>query len=139
MPLTPEQAQRVSEADLAIRVGAEPADIAGAGYALYTARTAAEIRAWLTRGAPAGWDDRLYNTGLFIMAMPGVAARHLLFVPGGGGPSDESYSVAQLVGGRGRQETLPKVHRLANVAVEASMPLAGTNAEAIRQWVLEQI
>ena len=139
MPLTPEQAQRVSEEDIAFRVGAHPGDVNGAGYGLYTARTAAQIRAWLLEGAPAGWDDQLYNAGVFIMAMPNVQNEHLLFVPGGGNPNNHPYSVARLAGGRGAQMTLPTVNRLFNAPVAASMPLAGSNAQAIRQWVLEQV
>ncbi|HKG40372.1 MAG TPA: hypothetical protein VKB25_15390 [Conexibacter sp.] len=139
MPLTPAQAERVAEADIAIRVAPEPGEVNGAGYGLFTARTVEQMMAWLRRGPPAEWDDQLYNTGIFSLAMPNAAAQHLLFVPGGGNPNGEPYSVAHLPGGRGGQLTLPKVNRLFAVPVEASMPLAGATAEVIRQWVLEQI
>jgi hypothetical protein len=139
MPLTPEQAARVAEAEIALRVAPEPGEVNGAGYGLFTARTVAQMRAWLTEGPPAEWDDQLYNSGIFSLAMQNANAQHLLLVPGGGNPNGEEYSVARLAGGRGRQMTLPKVNRLFAVPVAASMPLAGATAEAIRQWVLEQI
>lgn len=143
MPLTPEQAKRVAEESIAIRAAPTAANLAGAGYGLYTPGfDARKIREWDVNGPEAGWYDALYNTGLFMLAMPGAETQFVLFVPQGGDPQGEAYSVANLPGGggRGAQVTLPKVNALAHGAqVAASLSLHGQTPQTISDWVIAQL
>lgn len=140
MSLTPQQSERVSEARIAIRAAPTANDVAGAGYGLYTAREMSQMSAWMKVGAPQDWYYQLYNTGLFMLAMPQSQVQHVLFVPGGGDPTGETYSVAHLQGGQGSKKTLPKVNYLASDAqATASMPLAAASAQSISDWVISQI
>lgn len=140
MPLTAAQSRSIADGRLAIRVGLTAVNVAGAAYGLYTARTPAQMRAWERAGAPAGWCDQVYNTGIFALAMPNAQTCFLLFVPDGGDPTNDGYSVAHLPGGRGRQTTLPDVKALGiGSQATASMPLAGASAQNILEWVVAQI
>jgi hypothetical protein len=140
VPLTNTQAQLVSNAKLAIRAAPSPVSVSGAGYGLYTPNGAAQMIAWERTGPPADWYARLYNTGLFMLAMPHAQDQYVLFVPGAGDPQGESYSVTQLPGGQGSQTTLPKVNSLAgNLQVQAAMALRGATPQTISDWVIAQI
>jgi hypothetical protein len=125
---------------IAIRAAPEPNGIAGAGYGLYTARTVQEMTAWINNGAPAGWCNSVFNTALFMLAMPEANNLFVLFVRHAGNPNGESYEAGHLPGARGTRRTLPKVNAMnAEVPVTAHMALEGATAEAILAWVVEQI
>jgi hypothetical protein len=138
MALSPQQSARVASQRPGVRASLDPNSLAGAAYGMYTPRDGQEMLAWAQQGPPDDWYDHLWNTGRFVLGMPGAQQQHLLYVRNAGFPTGESYHVQ---GGRGDGSTLPKINALASppAVIAATLPLAGATADSINNWVIAQI
>ncbi len=143
MSLTPQQAKRVADDRLALRVAKTKDEIEKGAFGLYTPKSSAEILAWEREGPPPTWYDELFNTGLFILTRCAANSRYLLFLRGAGNPQAECYSVKELPGGRGPQLTLPKINSVDSRAQATAYAQLGTapleSPEAICRWAIQQI
>lgn len=143
MPLTPQQAKRVADDRLALRVAKAKDEIKGGAFGLYTPKSAAEMLAWEREGPPPTWYDELFNTALFILTRCAAGSRYLLFLRGAGDPQAECYSVRGLPGGRGPQLTFAKINSVdsrAQVTACAKLGAAPLESpEAICEWAIAQI
>ncbi len=136
MPLTGPQALAIIRNFFAFRCAAGPSDLTGAGYTLLDIKDAMEMFTYASN-PPANWDDHLYNSCLFIMALkqPG---QHILFLAkankGTGGNYDTTNSRAGASRGDGR--TLPKVPNVSGASILYTVGLDTINsAEELFQWV----